>query len=101
VKKTSISIIIISIVALVFAAGFINLRIQMNRLLQEKEQEEDYNIAIKNIDIGSWENLGGLNYARFFNITIQNDGPGKIGGVILAYKITGNQTNIQYELIWI
>src|SRR5512139_3984231 len=69
----------------------------MNRMLQE----EDYNLAIKNIAIGSWENLGGLNYVRFYNVTIQNDGPSNVGGVTLAYKITGNQTNIQYELMWI
>jgi len=64
-------------------------------------QEEDYNLSIKNIAIGSWKNLGGLNYVRFFNVTIQNDGLGNVGGVTLAHKITGNQTNIQYELMWI
>ena len=96
-KRASLAIILISIVALVFAAGFINLQIQINRLLEEKE----YNLTIKNMAIGSWENLGGLNYVRFFNVTIQNDGPGNVGGVTLAFKITGNQTNIQYELMWI
>ena len=96
-KRASLAIILISLVAVVFAAGFINIQIQMNRLLEEKE----YNLTIKNVAIGSWENLGGLNYVRFFNVTIQNDGPANVGGVTLAFKITGNQTNIQYELMWI
>ena len=61
-------------------------------------QNQPSNIKITNITAGKWENPGGVQYTRTFNVTFKNHGPKDTGGITLNYKISGNQSNLPYNL---
>lgn len=64
-------------------------------------QESTYNLEITTVSAGDWQNLGGLAYNKWFNVTIQNNGPNDVGGVTSAYRITGISNEVPYGLSWI
>ena len=64
-------------------------------------QNQPSNVKITNLTAGKWENPGGVQYTITFNVTFKNLGPKDIGGITLDYKISGNQSNLPYNLRWV
>jgi hypothetical protein len=119
VKRQLLAIVTLTAVALLVVAffGYIQISELQNQIEELKAQNSELqdqnselqnqlnnlqeaigNVEIVALSVEDWNNLGGVVYVKPFNVTIQNNGTHDAYGITLNCKITGNQSNLSYNI---